>query len=285
MASETIRAHALGRGGLCAVGVMAAVVATAAPPPTPAAAQTPRVTKSSAGEVSPSDLPAIDSASVAIVRRMGEFLRTVQAFRLQVESSTDEVLLAGPKIQYNRSADIVIRRPDRMRVNVLGDDADRQYFYDGKSLTLFGRRLNYYATVPAPGTLDSLFDVLVHRYDLVLPVVDVLYASAHDVLLKDVSAGMLLGTGIVAGTECDHLAFHQKGLDWQLWVERGDRPVPRKLVLTTLDEPSQPQHAAVLTWNLSPTIDETIFAFTPPADAGRIIIAETGRGTSSGKPK
>ena len=84
----------------------------------------------------------------------------------------------------------------------------------------------------------------------------------------------------------DHLAFHQQGVDWQLWVERGDRPLPRKLVITTLDEPSQPQHEAVLTWDLSPAIDDSLFAFVPPTGAGRIVLAETDRAKRpTAKPK
>jgi len=58
-----------------------------------------------------------------------------------------------------------------------------------------------------------------------------------------------------------------------VWIEKGDRPLPRKMVITTLDEPSQPQHTEVLTWDLSPTIDAATFAFTPPEGAQRIVIA------------
>jgi hypothetical protein len=285
MASDTDRPRALRRGSrflatqamlatIAATVVTTAVTPAVAQQPTPAPKTTPK------SDAAAESAPAIDTAAVAIVKRMGAYLRTIQAFRLQVESSTDEVLVAGPKIQYGRSADIVVRRPDRLRADVRTDEADRQLFYDGKTLTVYGKRANYYATVPAPPTLDALIDTLTSRYGIELPVTDVLYGSASDVLLAKVTAGLLVGPAFVGGVECDHLAFHQAGLDWQLWVERGDRPLPRKLVLTTLDEPSQPQHQAVMTWDLAPTIDDATFAFTPPADAGRILLAEMGRSSA-----
>jgi hypothetical protein len=286
MARETDRPPAVRRARLRTLGLAAVVAAI----PLALAAQPPkRITKSSAGDLattSPAARPAVDSGAVAVVRRMGEFLRTLRAFRLHVESSTDEVLVAGPKIQFNRTSDLVVRRPDRLRVDVRGDDVDRQLFYDGKSLTVYGKRLNYYATAPAPSRLDSLLDVLMNRYGVAVPVADLLYDGAHNGLLSRVRAGVMLGSAFVAGAECDHLAFHQEGVDWQLWVERGERPLPRKLVITTLDETSQPQHEAVLTWDLAPAIDDSLFAFVPPADAGRIVLAETGRGAPPAtKPK
>jgi hypothetical protein len=102
-------------------------------------------------------------------------------------------------------------------------------------------------------------------------------------LLTNVEAGVVIGTGRVAGIECEHLGFHQAGADWQLWIEKGDRPLPLKLVITTLDEPSQPQHAVVLTWNLSPTIGAAMFTFAPPEGSQRIVIAARSV-TSTVKP-
>ena len=65
-------------------------------------------------------------------------------------------------------------------------------------------------------------------------------------------------------------AFREDGVDWQLWIQDGDAPLPLKFVITTTDEPSQPQHVAVLKWNTSPKFDDANFAFTPPPNAMKI---------------
>ena len=79
-----------------------------------------------------------------------------------------------------------------------------------------------------------------------------------------------LGPSMVKGVKCDHYAFHQADVDWELWIEQGPQPLPRKMVITTTTEKTQPQHVAVLTWDLSPRLDESMFTFTPPATAHRI---------------
>lgn len=216
---------------------------------------------------------SVPSDPRAVVQRMGDYLKTLQSFTLNADISTDVVLELGAKVQYLSAAEITMRRPDRFRASVVGDNGSRDYYYDGKSFTMYGKLLNFYATVDAPPTLDELFGTLLDKYDLPLPLADLLYQSVHSTLLDSTTAGAVVGRSRVGGTVCDHVGFHQNDVDWQLWVEAGSTPLPRRLVITTLDEPSQPQYQAVLTWNLTPRIDEAMFAFAPPKDAGRIPLA------------
>jgi hypothetical protein len=65
-------------------------------------------------------------------------------------------------------------------------------------------------------------------------------------------------------------------VDFQLWIETGARPLPRKLVITTLSDPTQPQHSMLLTWTLNPKLEEAEFKFRPPPGAQRIVFEETG---------
>jgi len=214
-----------------------------------------------------------------VVLRMGEYLKTLNAFTLSPDISYDQTLPSGPKIQFLSSAVISVRRPDRLRADVTDDDGERSIIYDGKSLTVYGKTRNLYATVDAPPTLDAMFDTVLHKYDLGLPLVDILYRSVHGTLLDEVQTGVVVGRSRVRGVECDHVAYHQDDVDWQLWVEASATPFPRRIVITTLGEPGQPQYEADLKWNLSPTFDDSLFAFTPPRDAGRIKLATLNTAT------
>jgi hypothetical protein len=71
-----------------------------------------------------------------------------------------------------------------------------------------------------------------------------------------------------------HYAFRQPGLDWQVWIQRGDFPLPRKILLTTTSDDARPQHTAVYTWNLAPSFNDEAFAFVPPSDFKRISFEE-----------
>jgi len=78
----------------------------------------------------------------------------------------------------------------------------------------------------------------------------------------------------VGGTTCEQHAFRQRGLDWQIWIQRGDYPLPRKVVLTTTTDEARPEYTAVYTWNLAPSYDASAFTFFPPSGAHRITIEE-----------
>jgi hypothetical protein len=157
---------------------------------------------------------------------------------------------------------------------VRDDEDDQQFFYDGTNLSLWVEAKHVWTSVPASGTVADTIALVQSKYDISFPLGDLLSRAARKELLTNVEAGVVIGTSRVGGAECDHMGFHQAGADWQLWIEKGARPLPRKLVITTLDEPTQPQHTVVLTWNLAPTIDAATFTFAPPAGAQRIVIAE-----------
>jgi hypothetical protein len=219
--------------------------------------------------------PAIEPEAVAAVERMGDFLKTLTAYQVHAETTTDEVLVAGPKVQYGGAIEATVRMPDRLRLSAVREDKDeQQFFYDGGTLTVWLKERASWASAPVPATVAEMIALVRQKYDLALPLDDLIRDAVQKELLKDVTAGIVVGPGRVAGVDCDHLGFHEDAVDWQLWIEKGDRPLPRKLVITTLGEPSQPQHTEVLTWDLSPKVDDAQFTFTPPEGAQRIVLAE-----------
>ena len=229
------------------------------------------------------NLPAVEPAAAEAVARMGDYIKTLSAFSIQAETSTDEVLFAGPKVQYGGSLDLTYRSPDRLRMRVVRDDQDDQeFFYDGSNIFLWIEAKKAWASSPSTGTVADAIAQVEAKHDVSFPLGDLLSRAVRKDLLTHVEAGIMVGTGRVGGVDCEHLGFHQAGADWQLWIEKGDRPLPRKLVITTLDEPSQPQHEVVMTWNLSPKVDNAMFTFAPPEGAERIVIAERGTAAKPG---
>ena len=45
--------------------------------------------------------------------------------------------------------------------------------------------------------------------------------------MENVETGTYVGQPVVRGVPTHHLAFTQKNIDWQLWIEDGANPVPR----------------------------------------------------------
>jgi hypothetical protein len=124
--------------------------------------------------------PAVDPNVVTALDNMGAYLRTLTAFEVEATNSADEVLDTGQKVQFDGTARLQVRRPDKLHAEVKTDRKHREFFYDGKTFTLFGRRVNYYATVPAPPTLRELAIELGARYGIETPLADLFFWGSED---------------------------------------------------------------------------------------------------------
>jgi hypothetical protein len=97
--------------------------------------------------------------------------------------------------------------------------------------------------------------------------------------MQEVTSGFVVGKGVVDGVRCDHLAFRAPHVDWQLWIEEGDRPLVRKLVITTRDKLNAPQFTVVTkNWNLEPEFSAATFSFTPPSCPQEVQFVPKGAG-------
>ena len=213
----------------------------------------------------------IDPEAARLLQRMTGFLGDQQRFSLQTTNTVEVVLEDGQKIQFTGTARTSVQRPDRLHSERIGDVLAQSLVYDGSTLTLSNPDDGYYATVDAPPTLDGMLDFARDVLDVVAPAGDLITRDAYGRLVADSRSGFVVGKSWVGGVRCDHLAFRGYGVDWQVWIEDGDRPLPRKYVITTLDVDGAPQAEILVTeWNLSPGFDERLFRFTPANGATRI---------------
>jgi hypothetical protein len=226
--------------------------------------------------------PAVDPAAISALEKMGAFLRTLSEFRATAETTTDEVLSNDQKVQHGGVINVTARRPDRLAASIDTDRKTERIFYDGKTLTIFQPRLGYYAQTPAPPTIHETVDVAEERYGMDFPLADLFAWGTSRARPKDILSATNVGIANIKGTPCDHYAFHQADVDWEVWIERGPRPLPRKEVVTTITEKAQPQYVAVMTWELSPRLDEGMFQFKPPPGTHPIGIDTTAGAAGTG---
>ncbi len=125
-----------------------------------------------------------------------------------------------------------------------------------------------------PATIDEALDWVFDMTGTVIPLADFLYADSYSRLMGSVQRGTYLGIHEAAGVPCHHLAFEQATIDWQLWIDAGPDPLPRKLVIAYKTEDEVPQYAVTIrTWNFAPPVADDRFRFSPPAGATRIDVS------------
>lgn len=228
-----------------------------------------------------STAPAIEPGVIDELNKMGAYLRSQNMFTLQVDGTIDEVLLSGQKIQFGGKLTYKYRKPNGLFLSMDTDRQQRQFFFDGKTFTMYAPRMHFYASNEAPTTVKELISDLDTKYGIELPIADLFLWGTDASNVAAIKSGIDVGPAHINGTVCEHFAFRQENVDWQIWIQQGDKPLPRKLVITTTDDDANPQYVATLSWDTSTAVPESVFSFTPPKDAHRIRFAPSEASTAT----
>jgi hypothetical protein len=249
------------RAGLVVAAALAisgsALAQGAAPPSTPSAAA-----------------PAVAEQADRLLKEVGAYIGSAEQFTFHADITFDHVLPSGQKLQFSAVEEVVLQRPGRLYVEWNGDLGARQFWYDGKSVTLYDPAMPFYASEAAPPDIDSMLDQLVPKLNFAPPLADFLYRDPYKSVRGNIQYGFDLGQNDVNGRTCRTLAFVEKDIDWQIWIENGPRPTPCALVITYKTQPAQPQFAAVFSdWDFAPRIAEAVFTPELPPGTEKIPFA------------
>jgi hypothetical protein len=210
----------------------------------------------------------VDAATV--LASMSNYLAGMASFTADYDVDIDIVTYDGEKRKFSGSGEILVQRPDKLYATRRGVVADAELFLDGESLTIYGKNLNSYVQLPAT-SIDGAVDSLRDNTGFDAPGADLLGSKPLDLAVTDVVSGVHVGMAYVDGAEVHHLAFRGKEVDWQLWVQAGDQPLPLKYVITSKWQTGAPEYALRLSnWNAAPEIEVSRFTFTPPAEAKKL---------------
>ena len=143
----------------------------------------------------------ISPEAKAVLDGMTNYLKGLQAYSIEAHGTRDEVLDHGFKLQHNETAWLKVQRPNKMRAEVSGDLKNREFVYDGKTITIDNVDDNAYASAPATDDLGKLIgDILDSGAEL--PLIDVLYQATAGTLTENVRTGLVVGDTEIEGVPC-----------------------------------------------------------------------------------
>jgi hypothetical protein len=209
--------------------------------------------------------PDIEPQADKALKAMSEYLGHLKTYSFQVEEFYDVVEDDGLKLQFSNQRRLSVHRPNRIYGESEGDSAHSRFYYNGKTVTVVDRKNKTYAVEKVPGTIDAMLEDLHDRFGINPPLVDFLLSDPYKVFTENVQSGTYVGLNYVGKTKCHHLAFRTKLLDWQIWIDAGEKPLPRKLLITFKRQVDQPQFTALIhRWDVNPELKEALFAFPSP---------------------
>ncbi|KRG69119.1 DUF2092 domain-containing protein [Pseudoxanthomonas dokdonensis] len=214
-------------------------------------------------------VPAVDPTVVARLDDMGKYLRSLKSFTVKADTWDEMVTEDLQKLQFGGSIEYRAQRPGGLYAHIKTDRKDRELFYDGKTITLYAPRMKYYASLPAPPDLSGMVAVAQeHEWDL--PLADLFLWGTDIARRTPMSSAIYVGPAKMGDAVLDQYAVRQGDVDWQVWLSRGDAPLPRKLVMTANNDPARPAYTAVLHWDTQAKVAASDFTFSPPEGAEEI---------------
>ena len=224
-----------------------------------------------AGATDTSDTSTAAANAKRLFKVSSDYMAAQNAFSFDYDTDLEVVTKENQKVGLASSGTMTVNRPDKMRATRMGGFADVEFVFDGKTMTMFGKNANAYAQAEAPGTIDRLVDELRDKYHRPIPGADLLMADVYDQLMPEVVDTKDLGSGVIGGVECDHLAFRTKDVDWQIWIAQGSRPYPCRYVITSTQVNRAPQYSVdVRAWKTGAQVARDRFAIQVPADAKKL---------------
>jgi hypothetical protein len=224
----------------------------------------------------------IDPRADEVLRKMSAALGAARSFSFRGETVMDEPVAPGQLAQFSRQVRVLVRRPDGILLQSRQGEDTWVLWYQGPNLTLLDKTAKTYAATQVPPRIEDMLEDIAAKDGLTLPLADLLFPDPYKVLTAQVQTGKYVGLHEVDGVKCHHLLFIQEFLDWQIWVDAGKEPVPRKVVIDYKTVPGRPSFAALLKdWNLSASAGNEEFKPTLPQGAtqvelGRLLEAEQG---------
>ena len=223
----------------------------------------------------PSVARADEATTKSLLKAMSDYMAGQKAVSFAFDTTLEIVTKDKQKLGLASSGTVLLNRPNKIRFTRHGGFADVEAVFDGKTLSLLGKNAIVYGQADVPGSIDHLVDELRDKIHRPVSGADLLMSDIYDQLMPEVTEAKDLGSGVIGGVECDHLAFRTKDVDWEIWIAQGARPYPCRYVVTSKLVEAAPQYSVQLRdFRTGSEVASDDFSFAVPANAKKIDLSD-----------
>ena len=213
-----------------------------------------------------------DRKAKDILQKMAMTLAGAEQFSVTLLSSYDAPQSNGQMVEFGALREIQVKRPNKLRVDKLRSDGDKSVLvFDGKEIIAHSVKENVYAKTEKAGTVDDAIKYLVGVLNTPLPLARMLRTTLPGELEKMVEEIDYVELNKLTDVPTDHLAVRTRDVDFQIWITQGEKPLPKRIIITYKRFRGDPQFRAEFSnWNLGARNVIGPFAYTPPKDAEKV---------------
>lgn len=215
--------------------------------------------------------PILEKYALDRLKQMSEKLASTKAFTYRANSFIELQAVTGQFLTFFIDSEVALQRPNKLRVNVSGDVSSFQLYFDGAKASAFDPQKNFHAVSDPLATIDEMLDFVMTKAQINFPSADFMYSDPYALMTKNLTHAIVVGPSMVDGVHCEHFAYMEPGINWEIWIENGKRALPLRLAMTYKQVPNFPRFLVEYSdWNLDPKLKADTFVFKIPANSKQI---------------
>jgi hypothetical protein len=194
---------------------------------------------------------------------MSERLTSAESLKFTSITSYESPSRIGPPLVYSTTSEVILKRPNQLRVITSGDGPTQQFYYNGKTLTAYSPAENFIATLPAPTTIDATLQKVYDSADIYFPFTDIVVNNPYKDMTEGLKTAFVMGQSQVVGrTKTDIIVLVNDNVFAQIWIGTEDK-LPRRIRAVYKNDPSRLRHQVDFEdWQLNIPVSASIF--NPP---------------------
>ena len=259
---------------LLAIGVLFATVSMGQQTAAPAKPAAKTIKPAPKKPAAPAVQLGLEPKAIEILKAASARLAAAKSMAFTAVVSYESPSRLGPPLIYSTKSEVVLQRPDKLRVLTLGDGPASEFYFDGKTMMAFSPAENLVAVADAPPTIDAALQAAYDSAAIYFPFTDVIVADPYKDIADGLKVAFYIGQSIVVGdTTTDMVAYVTGDVFVQAWIGVEDK-LPRRVYAVYLNDRARLRHVLQLSsWQLDAAVPPDAFASAKAASAGRIAFA------------
>jgi hypothetical protein len=253
------------------------------------AVQAKQSTKSSkpvkaAGKKAPSPAKlVIEPRALAVIKAACDRLAAARSMSFTAVTTYENPSLFGPPLAFTTKSEIILLRPDKLRVITPGDGPASEFYYNGKTMVAFAPAENLVAVAEAPPTIEAALKVAYDSAAIYFPFTDVIVADPYKAFEDGLIHAFYIGQSkVVGGTTTDMVAYANNDVFIQMWIGAEDK-LPRMVRAVYHADPARLRHQLEFSnWKLDMDVPPDTFASASAGSAKPIDFAHPDSKPSAG---
>ena len=214
--------------------------------------------------------PIVDQRALDMLKRMSDTITHAKTMSFQSRSM---VPLKGPNgiwINLFGASRVITQGQNKLFAETRGDFFPYDFYFDGKTITVFAPAKNVYAQKESAGTVDALIERAYQEGEKTFPYADILLADPYGTLTEGLVEAIFVGQSTIGNVKTAHLVFLNKGVEWQIWIGENDY-LPRLVNARYFDDASEPDYIVeFLNWKLNEPVSDAAFTFQNSSNAAKV---------------